>query len=51
MLGLGLRVVGSLVLIIWGIVHIVPVRSVVRGFGALSPENRRVVSSTWIAKA
>ena len=50
MLGLGLRVVGSLVLIIWGVAHIVPVRSIVRGFGALSPENRRIVSSTWVAE-
>ena len=50
MVGLGLRVVGSLVLIVWGIAHIVPVRSILRGFGGISAENRRVVSSTWIAE-
>lgn len=50
MLGLVLRVVGSVVLIVWGIAHIVPVCSILRGFGEISKENRRVVSSTWIAE-
>jgi hypothetical protein len=49
--GLILRLIGSLVLVVWGVAHIVPVRRITRGFGSLSPENRRIVSSTWIAEA
>ena len=50
MVALGLRVVGSLVLIVWGLAHIVPVRRILRGFGSLSRENERIVSSTWIGE-
>ena len=48
--GLVLRRTGSPVLVLWGAAHIVPVRRITRGFGSLSPENRRIVSSTWIAE-
>ena len=48
MLGLILRVVGCVVLLLWGLIHIVPVRSILRGFGHLSAENRRIVVMTWV---
>lgn len=32
--------VGSAVIILWGIVHIVPTRSVIDGFGSISEDNR-----------
>jgi hypothetical protein len=50
LLGLVVRLIGSLVVVVWGVAHIVPVRRITRGFGSLSPENRRIVSSTWIAE-
>lgn len=48
MLPVILRVLGSLVLIVWGIAHLAPVRKVVRGFGETSADNRRIVAATWV---
>ncbi len=45
-----LLAIGSLVPIVWGIAHIVPVRGVVRGFGELSPDNRRILTMEWVAE-
>lgn len=42
--------VGSAVAMVWGIAHIVPVGAVVRGFGSLSDDNRRIVLMEWIAE-
>ena len=50
MLGLVLRVVGSLLLILWGIAHMFPLRSILRGFGGVSPDSRRIVIATWIGE-
>jgi hypothetical protein len=51
MLPLILQVAGILVLLVWGIAHIVPVRSIVRGFGEISADNRRIVVGTWLFEA
>jgi hypothetical protein len=32
----------------WGVAHIFPTRSIVRGFGDISTENRRVITMEWI---
>ncbi len=45
-----LLAVGSLVPIVWGISHIAPVRSVVAGFGPLTPDNRRILTMEWVAE-
>jgi hypothetical protein len=50
MLGLIFRVVGSIVILLWGLIHIVPVRSILRGFGKLTPDNARIVTMTWVAE-
>ncbi len=50
MLPIILRIVGSVVIAGWGVAHILLVRSITRGFGSLSPESRRIVSSTWISE-
>jgi len=42
--------VGSLVSILWGGAHIVPVKSVVAGFGPITEDNRRIVAMGWIAE-
>ncbi|MCX5998608.1 MAG: hypothetical protein NTU41_03190 [Chloroflexi bacterium] len=34
--------VGSVVITLWGIAHIVPIRSVVKGFGAISEDNKQI---------
>jgi hypothetical protein len=40
--------VASVFLIAWGIAHIFPTFSVVRGFGDISPDNRRIITMEWI---
>ncbi len=42
--------IGSVVIILWGIAHIVPIKSVVSGFGAISEDNKRVITMEWIAE-
>jgi hypothetical protein len=32
----------------WGVAHLFPTRSVVRGFGAISPDNTRIITMEWI---
>ena len=42
--------VGAVVLVAWGGAHILPTRGVVAGFGALSPDNRRILVMEWVAE-
>ena len=41
---------GSGIVILWGIAHIIPARSVVKGFGELSEDNRRIITMEWVAE-
>lgn len=41
---------GSIIIILWGIAHIVPTGKVVDGFGDISPDNRRIITMEWIAE-
>jgi chromate transport protein ChrA len=41
---------GSALITVWGIAHIVPTKSVVNGFGAISQENKRIITMEWIAE-
>jgi len=42
--------VGSMVILLWGIGHLISTRSVVAGFGLLSGDNRRIITMEWIAE-
>lgn len=42
--------IGSMVIFLWGIAHIVPTRPVVKGFGPISEDNRRIITMEWIAE-
>ncbi len=42
--------VGSGVIFLWGIAHIIPTRSVVKDFGEISVGNKRIITMTWIAE-
>lgn len=35
---------------LWGIAHLFPTRGVVRGFGDLSDDNRRIITMEWIVE-
>jgi len=39
---------GSFFLLFWGIAHLFPTRSVVRGFGDISIDNKRIITMEWI---
>lgn len=50
MIGEVLLYTGAVVITIWGISHIIPTRNVVRGFGELSEDNRRIITMEWISE-
>ena len=41
---------GSIVIILWGIAHIIPTRAIVHGFGEISEDNRKVLTMEVIAE-
>ena len=42
--------IGSVVIAIWGIAHIIPIKDVVKGFEPISQDNKRVLTMSWIAE-
>jgi hypothetical protein len=38
----------SVFLIIWGVAHLIPTTSVVRGFGDISRDNKQIITMEWI---
>jgi hypothetical protein len=40
--------IGSVLLMFWGVAHLVPTKSVVKGFGDISHDNKRVITMEWI---
>jgi hypothetical protein len=40
--------VGSAFLLVWGAAHLFPTRSVVKGFGDISVDNKRIITMEWI---
>lgn len=42
--------IGSVIITLWGIAHIVPTKSIVTGFGNISEDNRRIITMEWIAE-
>lgn len=43
-----LAYVGAGMIVFWGIAHFFPTGSVVRGFGPVSEDNRRIITMEWI---
>ncbi len=41
---------GSGIVTLWGLVHMMPVGSVVAGFGPLTDDERRIVFMTWVSE-
>lgn len=42
--------ISSVVIILWGISHIIPTKFVVAGFGSLSTDNSRIITMEWVAE-
>ena len=40
--------VAGLLPVIWGIAHIIPAKNVVKGFGEISVDNKRILMMEWI---
>ena len=49
MKGKTLLYVGSIVIFMWGVSHIVPTKGVVEGFGPITEENRLLITMEWVA--
>ena len=41
---------GAIVIFAWGVGHLIPTTSIVKGFGSLSDDNRRIITMEWIAE-
>jgi hypothetical protein len=41
---------GSGIITLWGISHLIPTMSIVRGFGVISHDNRLIITMDWIAE-
>jgi hypothetical protein len=39
---------GSIFVLIWGISHLFPTKSVVKGFGEISIDNKRIITMEWV---
>jgi hypothetical protein len=51
MSGIVLLWIGSLLPIVWGTAHLFPTGSVVKGFGSISEDNKRIITMEWIVEA
>lgn len=40
--------IGSFLTIVWGMAHLFPTRSVVKNFGDISIDNKRIITMEWI---
>jgi hypothetical protein len=45
-----LLIIGAGIIFIWGIAHIVPVKSVINGFGTISQDNKRIITMEWLSE-
>jgi hypothetical protein len=45
-----LSYVGAAAAAVWGIVHLIPTGKVAAGFGAISGDNRKIITMEWIAE-
>ena len=41
---------GSAIIIIWGVAHLIPTKAIVRGFGAVSEDNKKIITMESIAE-
>ncbi len=41
-------IIGGILTLIWGIAHLFPTQSVVKGFGNLTPDNRHILTMEWM---
>ena len=42
--------IGSAIIILWGIAHLIPTKAIVNGFGAISEDNKKIITMESIAE-
>ena len=42
--------IGSAIIILWGIAHLIPTRAIVKGFGDISADNKKVLTMEIVAE-
>ena len=42
--------IGSIVIFLWGLGHLIPTKSIVSGFGKISEDNKKIITMEWIAE-
>jgi len=50
MINLVLLYLGAAMTVLWGVAHLFPTSSVVKGFGAISTDNRNIITMEWIVE-
>ena len=45
-----LIIIGAAITIIWGVAHLFPIKSVVKGFGDISTDNKNIIAMEWIVE-
>jgi len=50
MTGMSVLYIGSLIILGWGAAHLFPTAAVVKGFGDISADNRRIIIMEWITE-
>lgn len=50
MINMVLLYIGAIIILLWGIAHIIPTKSVVRGFGEISTDSKLIITMDWIAE-
>ena len=43
-----LIIIGAAITIIWGVAHLFPTKSVVKGFGDITNDNKNIIAMEWI---
>jgi len=50
MMSIVLLYLGAALTTLWGIAHLFPTRSVVKGFGTINADNQRIITMEWIVE-
>jgi len=50
MIDLVMLYLGAALTAVWGVAHLFPTGSVVKGFGAISADNQRIITMEWIVE-
>ena len=50
MTGQILILMGAAITIIWGVAHLFPTKSVVKGFGDITTDNKNIIAMEWIVE-